>query len=181
MDHPLGAGMYRTKLCTIAGVVHQSNRMLLLMKFLPSLKMMRWLRRTQIWPEGTQISASPSGKDLVRRKTAELSEICCSFPRDERWGLELKTWQMKCWETYSCWTQISASPWWRRGWSTEWPTPVGPRSLRVHDGGGVHLDVKVEPPENECLSLRGEMSPEDSVTRWMDMVCRLQLYDIFYL
>ena len=120
-------------------------------------------------------------KDLVRRKTAELSEICCSFPRDERWDLELKTWQMKCWETYSCWTQISASPWWRRGWSTEWPTPVGPRSLRVHDGGGVHLDVKVEPPENECLSLRGEMSPEDSVTRWMDMVCRLWLYDIFYL
>ena len=124
MDHPLGAGMYRTKLCTIAGVVHQSNRMLLLMKFLPSLKMMRWLRRTQIWPEGTQFTASPSGKDLVRRKTAELSEICCSFPRDERWGLELKTWQMKCWVTYSCWTQISASPWWRRctlrceGWTT---------------------------------------------------------------
>ena len=129
--------LYRTKLCTIAGVVHQSNRMLLLMKFLPSLKMMRWLRRTQIWPEWTQISASPSEKDLVRRKTAELSEICCSFPRDERWGLELKTWQMRCWVTYSCWTQISASPWWRRGWSTEWPTPVGPRSLRVHDGGGV--------------------------------------------
>ena len=66
---------------------------------------------------------------------------------------------MKHWVAYSCWTQISASP----------------------CGGGVLLDVKVEPPENEYLSLRGEMSPEDSVTRWMDMVCRLQLYDIFYL
>ena len=151
------------------------------MKFLPSLKMMRRLRCTQIWPEWTQISASPSERDLVRRKTAELSEICYSFPRDERWGLELKTWQMKCRVTYSCWTQISASPWWRKRGSTEWPTPVGPRSLRVHDGGGARLDVKVEPPENECLSLRGKMIPEDSVTRWMDMVCRLQLYDIFYL
>ena len=106
------------------------------MKFLSSLKMMRRLRCTQIWPEWTQISASPSERDLVRRKTAELSEICYSFPRDERWGLELKTWQMKCRVTYSCWTQISASPWWRKGWSTEWPTPVGPRSLRVRDGGG---------------------------------------------
>ena len=44
-----------------------------------------------------------------RYQRANLSEIYCWFPRDERWSLELKTWE----------------------WNAEWPTPFGPRSLRV--------------------------------------------------
>ena len=141
-----GGGNVKSKFCTIAGMSIRLIRMLLLMNLLPSLRMMRWTRHAQIWPEGTQISASPSGKDLV-------TDIREPIVRDlllisKRWKMKFRAQDMgvKRWVTYSFWTQISASP----------------------CGGGVLLDVEGWLTREQVLESARREKPEDSVTRWMD-------------